>query len=71
MRANGFEWPRPANAPKITRYLPTDTTYKMSNFDVHFYGPELAVANFFGEFQRKDGNTTITLRRFRIMPCWR
>jgi hypothetical protein len=70
MRANGIEWPRPANAPKVTRYMPAGTTYKVSDFDVHFYGPELAVASFFGEFQRKDGDTTITLRRFRIMDVY-
>jgi ketosteroid isomerase-like protein len=70
MRANGLEWPRPANAPKLTPYYPPGTTYKMNDFDVHFYGPELAVANFSGEFQRKDGNTTITLRRFRIMDVY-
>jgi hypothetical protein len=45
MRANGFEWPRPANAPKSERYYSAGTTYKMSDFDVHFYSPELAVAN--------------------------
>ncbi len=70
MRANGIEWPRPANAPKNTPYFPAGTTYKMSDFDVHFYSPELAVANFFGEFQRKDGNATITMRRFRIMDVY-
>ncbi|HJY28584.1 MAG TPA: nuclear transport factor 2 family protein [Pyrinomonadaceae bacterium] len=70
MRANGIEWPRPANAPKLTPYLPKDTTYKVFDFDVHFYGPELGVASFFGEFQRKDGDTTITLRRFRIMDVY-
>ena len=70
MRANGFEWPRPANAPKSERYYSAGTTYKMSDFDVHFYSPELAVANFFGEFQRKEGNTTITLNRFRIMDIY-
>src|SRR5215210_2767403 len=36
MRANGIEWPRPANAPRITPYLPKGTTYKVSDFDVHF-----------------------------------
>ena len=70
MRANGFEWPRTANAPKSTPFLPAGTTYKVSNFDVHFYGPELAVASFFGEFQRKAGDETITLRRFRIMDVY-
>ena len=70
MRANGIEWPRPANAPKNTPYFPAGTTYKVFDFDVHFYGPELGVANFLGEFQRKEGNTTITLRRFRIMDVY-
>ena len=70
MRANGIEWPRPANAPKMTRYYPPGTTYKIGDFDVHFYGPELAVVNFNGEFQRKDGDTTVTLRRFRIMDVY-
>ena len=70
MRANGIEWPKPANAPKSQPYYPAGTTYKVSDFDVHFYSPELAVANFLGEFQRKDGNTAITLRRFRIMDVY-
>jgi len=42
----------------------------MDNFDVHFYNPELAVANFLGGFERKDGNNTVTLRRFRIMDIY-
>src|ERR1041384_1381795 len=42
MRANGIEWPRPANAPKSQPYFPAGTTYQVSDFDVHFYGPELA-----------------------------
>lgn len=70
MRANGLDWPRPANAPSSTPYFPAGTTYKVFDFDVHFYGPELGVANFFGEFQRKDGDTTVTLRRFRIMDVY-
>ena len=70
MRANGIDWPRPANAPKSRPYFPAGTTYKVDNFDVHFYSPELAVATFDGEFQRKDGDTTITLRRLRIMDVY-
>jgi hypothetical protein len=70
MRANGIEWPKPANAPKLQPYYPPGTGYKMSDFDVHFYTPELAVANFIGEFVRKDGNTTTTLNRFRIMDIY-
>ena len=70
MRANGIEWPRPAGAPRLTPFLPPGTGYKVSNFDVMFYGPELAVASFFGDFERKTGNTTVTLRRFRIMDVY-
>jgi len=70
MKANGIDWPKPANAPKPGPYYPAGTGYKMNDFDVHFYTPELAVANFIGEFTRKDGNTTTTLRRFRIMDIY-
>jgi hypothetical protein len=67
MRANGIDWPKPANAPKRTSYFAPGTTYKMSDFDLHFYNPELAVANFIGEFNSKSGET---LRRFRIMDIY-
>lgn len=67
MRANGIEWPRPANAPKFTPYYPPGTTYKMNDFDVYFYTPELAVASFWGGFENKSGQT---LRRFRIMDIY-
>lgn len=66
MRANGIEWPKPTNAPKSHPYYPAGTTYKIGAFDVHFYGPDLAVASLFGEFQRNS----ITLRRFRIMDVY-
>jgi len=66
MRANGIDWPKPANAAKPGPYFPSGTTYKVENFDVQFYGPELAVASFFGEFQRSG----LTLRRFRIMDVY-
>src|SRR5215470_17112314 len=70
MRANGIEWPRPANAPKSTPYYPAGTRYRVDNFDVHFYGPELAVASFFGDFERNIGDVTVTMRRFRIMDVY-
>lgn len=66
MRANGIDWPKPANAPKSQPYYPAGTTYKIGDFDVQFYSPELAVASLFGEFQRDS----ITLRRFRIMDVY-
>lgn len=67
MKANGIDWPKPANAPKSHPYYPPGTEYKMNDFDVYFYNPELAVANFIGEFVNKDGHT---LRRFRIMDIY-
>jgi hypothetical protein len=66
MRANGIDWPKPANAEKPGPYFPNGTTYKVSDFDVQFYSPELAVASFFGEFVREG----VTLRRFRIMDVY-
>jgi len=70
MRANGIEWPRPANAPKRTPYYPAGTRHRVSDFDIHFYGPEMAVASFIGDFERNIGNTTVTMRRFRIMDVY-
>ena len=70
MKANGIDWPKPANAQKVGPYYPAGTTYKIDDFDVHFYNPELAVVNFLGGFQRKDGNTSVALRRFRIMDIY-
>lgn len=67
MRANYIEWPRPAGAPKFTPYLPSGTRYKMSDFDVIFHSPELAVASFVGDFEGTTGNV---LRRFRIMDVY-
>ena len=70
MRANGIEWPRPANAAKRIPYFPAGTSYRVSNFDVHFYSPELAVASFIGGFERNIENRTLTLRQFRIMDVY-
>jgi hypothetical protein len=67
MQANGIDWPKPANAPKSHPYYPAGTTYKIDDWDVHFYTPELAVVNFLGGFQSKDG---VALRRFRIMDIY-
>jgi hypothetical protein len=70
MRANGIDWPPPANAPKSAPRPDPTRGYEMKDFDVIFYGPELAVASFNGEFNKKDGNTTIVTRRFRIMDVY-
>jgi hypothetical protein len=70
MNANGIEWPRPASAPKTIPYFPPGTGYRVNNFDVHFYSPELAVASFIGDFERNIGGATVTMRRFRIMDVY-
>lgn len=70
MRANGIEWPRPANAPKSQPYFPAGTTYFMNDFDVQFYSPDLAVASFFGGFERMIGGSKVKLRQFRIMDVY-
>jgi hypothetical protein len=70
MRANGIEWPRTDNAPQKTPYYPAGTRYRVSNFDIHFYSPELALASFFGDFERNIGGATVTMRRFRIMDVY-
>ena len=36
MKANGIDWPKPANAPKNRPYFPPGTTYNIDDFDVHF-----------------------------------
>jgi len=70
MRANGIDWPPPAGAPKSTPQPDPSRGYQMKDFDVIFYGPELAVASFIGEFNTKNGDTTVVTRRFRIMDVY-
>src|SRR5215467_13413226 len=46
MRANGIPWPLPAGAPARNPNPNTTRTFRVSDLDVHFYGPDLAVASF-------------------------
>jgi hypothetical protein len=67
MRANGIDWPKDKGAkpqPDPTR------TYRMKDFDVMFYGPDLAVACFMGDFEKKNTDPPVTLNRFRIMDVY-
>ncbi len=67
MRANGIDWPK----DKGTKPSPNPLRgYKMKDFDVNFYGPDLAVACFMGEFERKNGDTVVTQNRLRIMDVY-
>jgi ketosteroid isomerase-like protein len=71
MRANGIEWPRPANAAKPSRNPDAAKRgFKVFDFDVHFYGPELAVACFMVDFGQKSGSDILTGTRYRIMDVY-
>ena len=71
MKANGIEWPRPANAPKPPPNPNAGTAgFKVFDFDVNFYGPELAVACFMVDFGNKSGNDLATTNRLRIMDVY-
>jgi ketosteroid isomerase-like protein len=71
MKYYGFTWPRPANAPKPAPNPNAATTgFKVFDFDVHFYGPELAVVNFMVDFGRKSGSDLVTMNRYRIMDVY-
>ena len=65
--ANGIDWPK----EKGSKPTPDPARgYKMTDFDVIFHGPELAVASFIGEFERKVGNAAITANRLHIMDVY-
>lgn len=65
MRANGIDWPR----DKGSKPSPDPARgYRMKDFDVMFYGPDLAVACFIGEFERKADS--VTTNRLRIMDVY-
>jgi uncharacterized protein DUF4440 len=70
MRANGIQWPPPAGAPKRAWDPNPNGAFKVFDFDVHFYSPDLAVANFFVDFGRKSGSEFTTGNRFRIMDVY-
>jgi hypothetical protein len=67
MKANGVDWPK----EKGLKPTPNPARgYKIYDFDVMFYSPELAVANFIGEFEDKSSNTPVTTARFRILDVY-
>src|SRR4051812_15549020 len=55
MRANGIPWPLPAGTPHRNPTANPARTFRVSDFDVHFYGPDLAVASFFVDFGNLAG----------------
>jgi hypothetical protein len=70
MQANGIPWPQPAgtvnkpNAPNPSR------TFKVFNFDVHFYSADLAVVNFHVDFGNLTNGEFKTGTRYRIMDIY-
>src|SRR5436853_862555 len=71
MKANGIPWPMPANVAKPTPNPDAATVgFKVFDFDVNFYSPELAVACFMVDFGRKSGSDLVTTNRLRIMDVY-
>jgi len=67
MRANGIDWPK----DKGSKPSPDPgRSYQLKDFDVIFYGPELAVASFIGEFAKKSGTVAVTTNRLHIMDVY-
>jgi ketosteroid isomerase-like protein len=69
MRANGIPWPPVPGAPKRGSN-PNANTFRLSEFDAHFYGPDTAVANFFVDFGRLADGAFTTSARYRIMDIY-
>lgn len=70
MRANGIQWPQPANAPRRESGLAATRGFNVFDFDVHFYGPDMAVVNFLVDFGNKKGSELETTARYRIMDVY-
>lgn len=70
MRANGIPWPLPTTPVQRVGTPDPSRTFKVFDFDVHFYSPDLAVANFFVDFGTKTGDTFKTGTRYRIMDIY-
>ena len=70
MRANGMPWPLPADAaPRASTPTP-GRAFQVADFDVHFYTPDIAVANFNVDFGQKSGTVFTTGTRYRIMDIY-
>jgi hypothetical protein len=79
MKANGITYPPPARAtqpaPKAaSQPAPPQQvgvpTFKIFNFDVNFYTPDMAVACFVIDFGRQNGDQFKTNNRLRIMDVY-
>lgn len=70
MRANGIPWPPPAGAAPRAAQRDPNRTFRLLDFDVHFYSPDLAVANFNLEFGSRAGADFVVATRYRIMDIY-
>ena len=70
MRANGIPWPTPVNSNKPKPTPNPAAGFKVFDFDVQFYSPDLAVACFNVDFGQKSGSDLITGNRYRIMDVY-
>ena len=70
MRANGIPWPLPADAQTRSAAPDPARTFKIFDFDVHFYGADLAVASFNLEFGRTSAAEFVTGTRYRILDVY-
>jgi hypothetical protein len=79
MRANGITWPpAPRPAPATTPASPTPPPsapagtrgYYMTDFTVEFYGPDMAIACFFGGFNRTVNGVTTVTSKLRLMDIY-
>jgi len=67
MQVNGIDWPK----DKGSKPSPNpERGFKLKDFDVNFYGPELAVACFNLDFDRKSGNERVTTNKLQIMDVY-
>ena len=65
MKANGIDWPKSKGSKP---YPDASRSFRLLDFDVNFYSPELAVASFNLEFFRKADN--FVQNRLQIMDVY-
>ncbi len=70
MRANGIQWPWPAGKPKRTDWKHPANGFTIRDFDVAFYAPEIGVANFILDFEKREAGRSTLWRRLRIMDVY-
>ncbi len=70
MRANGIKWPLPAGEAPPAPHSGGTRTFKVFDLDVHFYGLDLAVANFLVDFGDTASGEFKTSVRYRIMDVY-